>query len=317
MFRKSVVLMLTLFLSASSMFAQKTLNSYKYIVVQNQYEFQKSEDQYQLNSLTKFLFEKAGYTVFISNESYPDDLALNPCLALKAMLKNNSGMLTTKVVIDLVDCYNNSVYASEEGKSKIKDYQKAYHEAIRNAFISIESLGYKYDGTVQNPMNSNASKVNEVPAAKTVTPTEVTTAVVANEVVTNNSTPQVTASETQEVVKSETPKVAEAAVVVPVVVPVVSANDNAKEQPSKVYTIEGTYFIDMWGECKIVQKGEGYSVIGGDENFEFATISKTSKPTIFMVKKTGFSQSQLLELTAEGSLQIDTDNGVKIFKRVN
>jgi len=35
-----------------------------------------------------------------------------------------------------------------------------------------------------------------------------------------------------------------------------------------------------------------------------------------MVKKTGFSQSQLLELTEDGNLQIDTENGVKIFKRV-
>jgi hypothetical protein len=35
-----------------------------------------------------------------------------------------------------------------------------------------------------------------------------------------------------------------------------------------------------------------------------------------MVKKTGFKQSQLLELDADGNLQIDTTNGIKIYKRI-
>ena len=35
-----------------------------------------------------------------------------------------------------------------------------------------------------------------------------------------------------------------------------------------------------------------------------------------MVKKTGFSQTQLVEITADGDLQMDDDSGVKGYKRV-
>ena len=59
---------LILLFSSSVLFAKKGLNSYKYVLVPNQYEFQKSEDQYQINSLTKFLFDKEGFTVLSSSE---------------------------------------------------------------------------------------------------------------------------------------------------------------------------------------------------------------------------------------------------------
>ena len=123
MFRIRSIFSLILVFSTAILFAQKDINSYKYIIVPNQYEFQKSEDQYQLNSLTKFLFEKQGFSVLLSNESFPEDLARNPCLALKAVLKNNSGMLSTKLNMDLLDCFNAVVFSTDEGKSKIKDYK--------------------------------------------------------------------------------------------------------------------------------------------------------------------------------------------------
>ena len=62
----------------------------------------------------------------MTNETIPDELANNSCMALKAIVVNNSGMLTTKMQIKLVDCYNNSVYVTEEFSSKEKDYKKAY-----------------------------------------------------------------------------------------------------------------------------------------------------------------------------------------------
>ena len=127
-----------LIFSFSTLFAQKSINSYKYVLVPKQFEFQKSSDQYQLNSLTKFLFERAGFTVFFSDESFPADLANNRCLALTASVNNDSNFLNTKLRVDLLDCYNKVVFSSEEGKSKEKEYKAAYHEALRNAFMNIE-----------------------------------------------------------------------------------------------------------------------------------------------------------------------------------
>jgi len=316
MFRIRSIFSLILVFSTAVLFAQKDINSYKYIIVPNQYEFQKSEDQYQLNSLTKFLFEKQGFSVLLSNESFPEDLARNPCLALKAVLKNNSGMLSTKLNMDLLDCFNAVVFSTDEGKSKIKDYKKAYQEAIRNTFVGIEALNYEYDGTVISSSNQVVNTtVEPVKKREMIAP------------VTESSVPikevePIEAAAAEAPVKTEisTSKIVEPAVAIPLAVPVVvaeSATSTPIKQDNKAtHTIEGKYFIDMWGECVITKKGDGYAVVGGDENFEFATISKTSKPTIFMVKKTGFSQSQLLELNSEGNLQIDAENGVKVYKRI-
>ncbi len=126
---------------------QKSINNYKYIIVPTQFDFLKSPDQYKVNSLTKFLFNKYGFTAFLSDEIFPNDLAKNSCSALTANVKNNSGMFTTKSIIELKDCNNNVVYTSTEGKSKQKEYQKAFYEAIRGAFKSIQTLNYKYDST--------------------------------------------------------------------------------------------------------------------------------------------------------------------------
>lgn len=325
MFRKVLVLVFAFVLSASSsLFAQEVLNSYKYFIIPNQYEFQKSENQYQLNALTEFLFEKEGYNVFMTNEPYPEELAKNPCLGLKVLLKNNSGMLTTKLTMDFIDCYNSVVYSTPEGKSKIKDYQKSYQDATRKTFDTLKRFEYAYNGSTPKALNKPLANNTEISTTKAAVPVAATTKVdekEATEVVSEKTElPPVEATpEVQEVNTQAPVKVTEATVAVPAVVPVVESTSAVKtETKSKTtYTIEGTYLIDIWGKCKVAKKGNGYSVIGGDENYEFATISKTSKPTMFMVKKTGFSQSQLLELTDDGNLQIDTETGVKVFKRVD
>lgn len=140
---KKLLFLFTLIVS-KSVFAQKTINDYKYIVVPNQFEFVKSPDKYRTSSLTKFLFNKHGFTAFLSDEMLPEDLQENRCLALTADVKDASGMFTTKNIIELKDCGNRIIYTSTEGKSKIKDYKKAYHEAIREAFNAIKKLNYKY-----------------------------------------------------------------------------------------------------------------------------------------------------------------------------
>ena len=132
------------FFTSVMMFSQESINDYKYIIVPSQFEFQKSEDSYQLNSLTKFLFNKAGYIAVLSTDNFPDDLAMNRCMALTSKLKKSSSTFSTKMSFDLVNCKNTVVFSSKEATSKEKDYKKAYHEAVRKTFNDIKGLKYNY-----------------------------------------------------------------------------------------------------------------------------------------------------------------------------
>lgn len=156
-------------LMATMINAQESVNNYKYVIVPKKFDFVNKPDKYQTSSLTKFLFNKYGFNTLFNDETFPEDLAQNPCLALTADVKDNSGMFTTKSVIELKNCKNKVVYTSSEGKSKQKEYKKAYHEAIRGAFNSIKRLNYKYvpreillTGKVKEYKNPKTKKTQEV-----------------------------------------------------------------------------------------------------------------------------------------------------------
>lgn len=135
-----------LFLMGTSIFSQENnLEKYKYILVANKFDFLEESDQYQTSSLTKFLLKKTGFQVFLDNESYPEEIANNRCLTLFATVIDESGMLTTKNRIQLEDCKGKVVYLSEIGKSKIKEYKRAYQEAIRKAYLSMEDFKYNFN----------------------------------------------------------------------------------------------------------------------------------------------------------------------------
>ncbi|MFN4761607.1 hypothetical protein ACKGJN_00625 [Gillisia sp. Q332] len=120
------------------------LNSYKYVIVPEEYNFTKAPDMFQLNSLTKFLFDKYGFQAYMENEELPEDLKTNRCKALFADVENESSIFVTKLVVVLKDCQNKKVFNSEEGRSREKDYKFAYQEALRDAFVSIAALNYNY-----------------------------------------------------------------------------------------------------------------------------------------------------------------------------
>jgi hypothetical protein len=144
---------------SSSLMSQVSLNNYKYVTIPKKFDFLKSEDQYQLNSLTDFLFMKEGFKTLFNTDSKPQELLNDQCLGLHSEVQKNSSMFTTKLIIVLSNCNNEIVFTSKEGKSKEKDYKKAYHESLRDAFQSISELNYSYDPDVK--IQDQAKKENE------------------------------------------------------------------------------------------------------------------------------------------------------------
>ena len=165
---KTRFLFLLLFI-ASYGFSQ-SVNDYKAVIIPLKYEFQKSDNQYRLQTLTKFDLNKVGFQSFYSNESIPSEFK-ERCNLLYADVSNESSLLVTKLRIVFKDCYGVEIFKSEIGRSKEKDYQLSYTEALNEAFKSVYALQYKYNGkSVANKQESIPVIVPAVITSEVVVP---------------------------------------------------------------------------------------------------------------------------------------------------
>lgn len=145
------------FLTSVIGFSQ-SVNDYKAVIVPLKYDFLKTENQYRLSTMTKANLLKAGFQAFYANEELPTGFA-DRCDLLYADVKKDNGFLVTKLFIEFKDCYGKVVFTSEIGKSKEKEYEKAYRESLDMAFVSINALHYKYSGKSANMTKAVASSI--------------------------------------------------------------------------------------------------------------------------------------------------------------
>ncbi|AVR44166.1 hypothetical protein C7S20_02175 [Christiangramia fulva] len=165
---KRLLILILMISSMAGSYAQN-INSYKYIIIPETYKFTKGVDQYQLNSLTKFLFEKEGFNTVMMKGKKPADLRQDPCQGLTADVQDNSGLFVTKLVLTLTDCSGEVVYKSEEGRSRAKDFKAAYHEALRGAFEGVKEMNYQYNGDSAKPLLAQETKTSEKKPEKPAT----------------------------------------------------------------------------------------------------------------------------------------------------
>lgn len=152
-----IALFLILFLTTSLGFSQ-SLNDYKYAIVPSKFEFLKEKDQFRLNTLTKLLMEKYGFITYYDSDVLPNEVVESNCNKVYVDVKSNGNLFVTKLTVVLKDCKNAVVYTSIEGRSREKELQVAYNQALREAFSSFDKLEYKYSG---NSNVNSKSNVNE------------------------------------------------------------------------------------------------------------------------------------------------------------
>lgn len=173
---KSRLLFLLLLVSSYS-FSQ-SVNDYAGVIVPLKYDFLKSENQYRLNTLTKFNLQKAGFVAYYTNEMIPEELNVNNrCNLLNVDVLRDNAFLVTKLYVVLKDCFGKVVYKSEVGKSKEKEFEIAYAEALNMAFTSIYALRYKYNGKTASVIQNGMPASSVTPSTASVTVAPVTAAV--------------------------------------------------------------------------------------------------------------------------------------------
>jgi hypothetical protein len=141
---KTRILLLMLFIASYS-FSQ-TVNNYKAVVIPMKYDFLKSDNQYRLQTITKVNLQKAGFQAFYTTESMPVEFN-DRCDLLYIDVKKDNAFLVTKLYITFKDCFGAIIFQSTIGKSREKEYGLAYSDALNEAFLSVNALQYKYNGT--------------------------------------------------------------------------------------------------------------------------------------------------------------------------
>ena len=139
---KKIVLLLCIALGSSTIsFGQ--LNNYKYVVVPTRFQVFNEDNKFRTSTFIKYLFNSEGFSA-VYGDNLPEDLLKNRCLGVNVQLIDDSSLFVTKTQIRLTYCNGFLVLMSQEGRSKIKDYEQAYREAISESFGSFRGLNYSY-----------------------------------------------------------------------------------------------------------------------------------------------------------------------------
>jgi hypothetical protein len=170
-------IMMLLLLVVSYGFSQP-VNDYKAVVIPMKYDFLKTENQYRLQTITKMNLQKAGFQAFYATETIPAEIT-DRCSILYVDVKKENAFLVSKLFIIFRDCYGTEVYKSSIGKSREKEYEVAYVEALNLAFESLYSLSYKYNGNTNfsSKAGVNALAVPVMAAPAIVSPNSAVPAV--------------------------------------------------------------------------------------------------------------------------------------------
>ena len=91
------------------------------VIVPNRYASKKKTININSICSQNSCSKKQGFKVYMESEA-PAELLQNPCDALKADVKNESNMMTSKVQLLLTDCTNKAVFTSQIGKSREKEF---------------------------------------------------------------------------------------------------------------------------------------------------------------------------------------------------
>lgn len=163
------IIIFVFLLFANYCFSQ-TVNDYKAVIIPLKYDFQKTENQYRLQTISKMNLQKAGFLAYYANETIPAEFP-DRCSLLYFDVKKENAFLTTKLYIVFKDCYGSVVFQSAIGKSREKEFETAYLDALNNAFYYVYELEYAYNGNTNFSPKSVVATPSVAAGSAPVTPT--------------------------------------------------------------------------------------------------------------------------------------------------
>ena len=143
--------------SISNCFAQ-SVNDYQYLVIPSLFSFQKSTNQYGIQSLAEAYFKEKGFAVLQEAAGLPTEINSNKCKAMYVLMTEKSSMFSTKIKVFIKDCDGKILAESNEGISNEKQYDLVYKQAVRAALTSFSDFKYSYQGKSASLMQPTPEK---------------------------------------------------------------------------------------------------------------------------------------------------------------
>jgi hypothetical protein len=132
------------------------------IIIASKFDFQKEKNEYNINNMLKSILVSNNFQVYFEEDILPMEIAQNRCNALTGVLVDKSNVFLTKVKLQIKDCQNNIVFETTEVKSKEKNIQAGFIEAIR--LLSPELKKYK-PAVIENKVVDENQEIIESPKA--------------------------------------------------------------------------------------------------------------------------------------------------------
>ena len=154
--KKYLVLLIALFSIVT--FAQNK----QAIIISSKFDFQEERNSFNINNMLKAILASNNYQVYFDDEVLPLEIAQNKCNALTGVLVDKSNMFLTKVKLQIKDCQNNLLFETAEVKSREKDFQTGFMEAIK--LLSPELKKYKPAVIETKPLVIQKKEVVETPS---------------------------------------------------------------------------------------------------------------------------------------------------------
>src|SRR5690554_5023629 len=165
-----ITLLILLMCFPALLFSQQKLNDFHFILIPQQFEFQKQINEFRLNTYIRHHFNQSGFNAIYDVEMND----LQRCEGVFLQLKENNSMFKTKLTIHINDCQGNALYVSEEGASRAKDFETAYKEAFDEAFQGIPRL---------NVQQKKINTLNEAPERQMTIPEKVSVSAQVDELI--------------------------------------------------------------------------------------------------------------------------------------
>lgn len=140
------IIILSLLVIATIVNAQNTLNDYNRAIIPAKFSFQKSDDQYRINSTIKTFLKQKGFEVYLSNEAIPEGFMDYNCNKIFVNVVEESNMFKTTLEVEFKDCKGAVLFKTAKGISNDKEYAKAYNTCLVTALKSFSLANYKYSG---------------------------------------------------------------------------------------------------------------------------------------------------------------------------